>query len=83
MIQIQLSNTQGVCWLVLPAAWWLKLCPGIITTIPRETLTGVFNIPQASPVRTGAIDLIPDWTGVIRHSNIHLFAGFVKHLRHI
>jgi hypothetical protein len=45
LIPLQWSNGQKVGWLVLPAAWWLNLCAEIIATVPRETLTGVFNLP--------------------------------------
>jgi len=34
LIPIQWSNGHEVAWLVLPAAWWLNLCPEIIATIP-------------------------------------------------
>ena len=45
LIPIQWSNGQDVTWFVLPAAWWLNLCPEIITTIPRETLTSASHHP--------------------------------------
>jgi len=83
LIPIQWSNGQEVAWLVLPAAGWLNLCPEIIATIPREMLTGVFNLPQAGYLRIGGIDLIPEGTGVVPPPILHLVAGFVKHLPHI
>jgi hypothetical protein len=46
-IPIQWSNRQEVACFVLPAAWRLNLYPDIIAPVPRETLTSVFNLPQA------------------------------------
>jgi len=83
LIPIQWSNGQEVAWLVLPAAWWLNLCPEIIATLPRETLAGAFNLSRAGCLRIGAIDLIPEGTGVVPPPIVHLIAGFVKHLPHI
>jgi hypothetical protein len=45
LIAIQWSNGHEVTWFVLPTAWLPNLCPEIIATIPRETLTGAFNLP--------------------------------------
>jgi hypothetical protein len=70
LIPIQLFNSQEVAWLVLPAAWWLNLCPEIIATVPRETLAGAFNLPQAGCVPIGAIELIPNARGL---SHLQLF----------
>jgi hypothetical protein len=64
-IPIQWSNSQVVAWLVLPAAWWLNVCPEIIATVPRETLTVAFNLPPAGSLQIGAIDLIPEGMGVV------------------
>jgi len=83
LIAIQWSNGQEVAWFVPPSAWRLNLCPEIIATIPRETLTGVCNHPRAGCLRIGAIELIPEGTGVIPPLIVHLVAGFVKHLPHI
>jgi len=47
LIPIQWSNGQEDAWLVLPAAWWLNLCPEIIATVAREMLAGAFNLSQA------------------------------------
>jgi hypothetical protein len=80
LISIQLSNGQDVTRLVLPAAWWLNPCPDIIAPIPRETLAGVFNLAQAGHQRIGAIDWIPEVTGVVPPSIVHLVAGFINHL---
>jgi len=44
LIPIQWSNGQEVAWYVLPTAWRLNLCPGIIATVPREMLTSAFNL---------------------------------------
>jgi hypothetical protein len=83
LIPIQWSNAQEVAWFVLPAAWNLNLCPGIIATIPRETLTGAFNLPRAGCLQIGEMNLIPEGTGIVPPSIVHLVAGFVKHLPHI
>jgi hypothetical protein len=83
LIPIQWSNGQEVAWLVLPAAWWLNLCHEIIATVPRETLAGAFNLPQAGCLRFAAIDLIPEGMGVVPPPIVHLVAGFVKHLPHM
>jgi hypothetical protein len=45
LIPIQWSNGQKVTWFVLPTAWQLNLCPEIIATLRRDTLTGAFNLP--------------------------------------
>jgi len=82
-IPIQWSNCQEVAWFVLPTAWRLNLCPEIIATVPRETLTSAFNLPRAGCLRIGAIDLIQEGTGVTPPPILHLVAGFVKHLPHI
>jgi hypothetical protein len=83
LIPIQLSNGQEVACLVLPAAWPLNLCPGIIATLPRETLGGEFNPSRAGCLRIEAIDFIPEGTGVVPPPIVHLVTGFVKHLPHI
>jgi hypothetical protein len=83
LIPIYSSNGQDVTWFVLPAAWRLNLCPEIIATIPRETLTGAFNLPHAGFLLIGAIDLISEGTGVVPPPTVHLVAGFVKYLPHI
>jgi len=83
LISNQSSHGQEVAWFVLPAAWEPNLGPGIITTIPRETLTGTLNLPQAGCLRIGAIDLIPKGMGVVPPPIVHLVAGFVNHLPHI
>jgi hypothetical protein len=80
VISIQWSNGQEVAWLVLPAAWWLNVCPEIIATVPRETLAGAFILPRAGCLRIGAIDLIPKGTGVVPPPILHSVTGFVKHL---
>ena len=83
LIPIQWSNGEEVAWLVLPAAWWLNLCPEIIATVPRETLAGAFDLHRAGCLQTGAIDLIPEGMGVGPPAIVHLVGGFVKHLPHI
>jgi hypothetical protein len=83
LIPIQWSNSQEIAWLVLLAASSLNLCPEIIGTVPRETLTGEFNLPRAGYLQIGAIDLIPEGTEVVSHPIVHLVVGFVKHLSHI
>jgi len=80
---MQWYNGQEVAWLVLPAAWWRNLYPEIIATVPRETLASAFNLPQAGCLWIGAIDLIPEGTGVVPPPNVHLVADFVKDLPHI
>jgi len=47
LIAIQLLHGQVVAWLVLVAACQLNLCPEVIATVPRETLTSAFNLPRA------------------------------------
>ena len=71
LIPIQLSNRQEVTWCVLPTAWRLNLCPEIIATVLRETLTGACNLPRAGCLRIGAIDLIPEATGVVPPPIVH------------
>lgn len=44
-IPIELSNGDQVPGLVLPAAWRHNLCLGIMATISRKTLAGVFELP--------------------------------------
>jgi hypothetical protein len=83
IIPIQWSNGQEVAWFVLPTAWRFNLCPEIIATVPRETLTGGFNLPRAGCLQIGAIDLIPEGTGIVLPPIVHLVAGFVKPLPHI
>jgi hypothetical protein len=80
---IRWSNGQEVASYALPAAWWLDLCPAIIDTMPRATLNSAFNIPSAGCVGIGAINLIPDGTGVLPLSIIHFVPGFVQQLPHI
>jgi hypothetical protein len=83
LIPIQWCNIQEVSWFVLPAAWRIYLCPEIIATVPRETLTSAFNLPQASCLLIGAINLIPESTEVVPPPIVHLVMGFVNHLPHI
>ena len=83
LIPIQCSNGQEVAWLVLPAAWRLNHCPEIITTLPRESLTGGFNLSPAGCLRIAAINLIPKGTGFVPPPIVHLVVGFLKHLPHI
>jgi hypothetical protein len=80
LIPIQLSNGQEVAWLVLPASWWLNLCPAIVATVPRETLAGVFNLSRAGCLRIGVIHLIPDGMGVVPPAIVDVVVGFDKHL---
>ena len=79
LIPIQWSNGQEVAWFVLPTAWRLELCPGIVAIVPTEMLTGAFYLPRAGCLRIGAIDLIPEGMGVVRPPIVHLVVGFVKH----
>jgi hypothetical protein len=76
-------NGHDVAWFVLMAAWWLNLCAEIIATVPRETLAGAFNLPQAGSLRIGASDLTHEGTGVEPSPIDHLIMGFVEHLPHI
>jgi hypothetical protein len=55
----------------------------IIAAVPSETLTGACNHPQAGCQRIGAIDLIPECTGVVPPPIVHVVTGFVKHLPYI
>ena len=68
---------------MLPAAWRLNLCPGIITTVPSEVLTGAFNLSLAGCLLIGEIFFIPEGPGVVPPVIVHLVTGFVKHLPHI
>ena len=83
VIPIQWSNGQGVAWLVLPAAWWHNHCHEIIAMVPREILACAFNLSRAGCLWIGAIDLIPEGTGVVPPGIVHSIAGFVKHLPRI
>jgi hypothetical protein len=83
LIPIQWSNGKEVAWFVLPTASRFNLCPEIIPTVPRETLTSAINLPRAGCLQIGAIDLIPASTGIVPPPIVHLVAGFVKHLPHI
>ena len=46
LIPIQWSNGQEVALLLLPAAQRPNLYPGIIATVPGETLVSAFNLPK-------------------------------------
>jgi len=59
------SNGQEVIWFVLLAAWWFNLCPEVITTLPTDTLSSAFNLPQDGCLQIGMIYLIPNRTGVL------------------
>jgi len=83
LIPIQWSNGPEVARPVLMAPRRLNLSPGIIANRPRETLTGAFNLSRPGCLRIGAIDLIPEGTGVVSPPIVHLVTGFVKHLPHI
>jgi hypothetical protein len=83
LIRIQGLNGQEVARFVLPTASRFNLCPEIIATMPRVTLTGAFNFPRAGCLQIGAIDLIPEGTGIVPPPIVHLVAGFVKHLPHM
>jgi hypothetical protein len=83
LIPIQWSNFQELAWFVLPTASWLNLCPEIIATVPRETLTGAFNLPRDGCMQIGVIDLIPECTGIVPPPIFHLVAGLVENLPQI
>ena len=83
LIPFQWSNGLEVAWIVLPAASRLDLGPEIIATVPRETLTGAFNLSQGSCMQSGAIDLISEGTWVVPPQIVHSVTGCVKHLPHI
>jgi len=82
-IPIQRSNGQEVPRLVLPAAWRLNLCPGIIPPMTRGMLAVGFNLPWAGCLQTRAIHMIPEGMGVVPSPIFHLDQGCVKHLRHL
>jgi hypothetical protein len=69
---IQWSHSEVVPWLVLPAAWWLNLCPEIVATVRRTTLASSYNILQAENLQIGAIDLFPEDTGVVSPPIVYL-----------
>jgi hypothetical protein len=83
LISILWSNPHEVAWFVQPTSWWLNLCPEIIVTVPRETLTGAFNLPRAGCLQIGAIYLIPEGTGIVPPPIVHMVVSFVKHLPYI
>jgi hypothetical protein len=80
---IQWPNRQEVAWFVLLPAWRLNHGPVDIATVPRETLVGAFNLPQAGGHRIGVIDLNPEGMGVVAHSIVSVVMGFVRKLPHI
>jgi hypothetical protein len=82
-IPFQWSDSQDVAWLVLLAAWRLNLWTANIATVPRETLTGVFNVPQVGCLRSVIISLIAEGTEVVPCPIVHFVLGFIKHLSHI
>jgi hypothetical protein len=77
-ILIRWSTILDVVCHVLPAVWWLNLCPDIITPVPRKTLTGAFNLGQAGYLQIRAIDLILKGTGVLSAPMFALVAGYIK-----
>jgi len=83
LISIQWANSQEVAWFVLPTAWRLNHCSGIIATIPEEMLTRVLNLPRAGCLLIGAIDLIPEGTRIVPPAIVLLVSSFVKHLPQI
>jgi hypothetical protein len=83
LIPIQLSNCQKVTWLVLPAAWRLKLSTVILATVARKPLPSGFNLPQADSQWIGEINMIPKSRPVVLLPIIHFFTSFVKYLPHI
>jgi len=82
-IRIQHAHSLEVAGLVQPAAWWLDLRPQIIATIPWDTLSGACNLHHTRYLWIGAIDLIPDSTGVVTPPIGRLVVGLIKHLPHI
>ena len=64
LIPIQWSDGQEVAWFLPPVGWLLNLCPEIITSVRRETLTGAFNLPLAVCLLIGAIELFPKARGL-------------------
>jgi len=83
LIPIVRSNGQEVAWLVVLAAWWLKLSHESIATVPGEMLTGAWILPWAGCLQIGAIDLISEGTGVVPSVIVQLAAGCMKYLPHI
>jgi len=82
LIPMQCSDGQEVATFVLAAACLLNIYPEIIAIVPREMLTGAFNLPRAGCLHIWAIDLITEFLGVVPSPIVHLVAGFVKHLPH-
>jgi len=64
-----------MAWLVLPAAWRLNLCAGIIASISGESLAGALNFPRAGSLRIGVIALISEGAGVVPLPIVDLVAG--------
>jgi hypothetical protein len=59
IIPIKWSHGQEDALFVLTAAWKPNNCPENIDTVPREMLTGAFNLPHAGYLWIGVIDFIP------------------------
>jgi hypothetical protein len=83
LIPIQLSDRPEVAWVQLLTAWRLNHCTEIIPIVPREKLTGVYNLALPGCLRIGAIDLIPEGTGIVPPPIVYLVMGLVKYLPQI
>jgi hypothetical protein len=77
LMPILWSNGQDVVWFVLPTAGWLNVFPGIITSVPRETVTSAFALPRTGFLRIGVIHLIPEGMGYPT-SNCSFGSGFCE-----
>jgi len=55
----------------------------ILQSITRNPNRDTFNLPRASCLRIGAIDLIPKGKGVVPPPIVHSVASFIKHLPHV
>jgi hypothetical protein len=83
LITIQWSNGQELACLVLPAGQLLNDCTEIITTIPRNILTGECNRSRAGCVAIEGVALIPEGAIVVPPSIDDLVGGNFNHLCHI
>ena len=82
LVLIQWSNGHEVAWCILPAGLLPNLCPGIITTVPRELLAGGLKLPQADCVHVVAMNIFSESTGVVAPLNGHLVGQSFKNMPH-
>ena len=59
------------------------IAPGSLLPYQEKLSPMHVDHPQARFLKMGAIDLIPEGTGVVPPPIFHLIRGFMKHLPHI